>query len=331
MDAIIIGGGVAKGAFAAGALSVLGKAGLRVRRIVGTSSGAICAAYLARAVRSGTEATAGDELARLWLEDATLAQGFSVSPRGILRLEGISTARKLIGLLREHIAPATAQHGVDLRLIATNLAGQRGPLSPGREGTTFERVLHFHGTTFDDAKGLEGVFGAVAASASFPGAFVPYPLLVDGRKVPCIDGGVTDNTPVKQAIDGAPEVDRIFVIVPYPALLEPPPPPLTGLSLLAQVVEVLVQERLYRDLREAYAVNATLAKLEAEVPDPTVRAAVLRAFGWSGRRRLEIVEIRPFTPLEGGAFDGFLSRRFREDYIASGRTVARAWLAARAE
>jgi hypothetical protein len=145
--------------------------------------------------------------------------------------------------------------------------------------------------------------------------------------VPCFDGGLANNTPVKYAIEGA-DIDRIFVIVPYPILLEPAPE-LRGLALATHLVEVLLQERLYRDLREAYAVNATLARLEAEVPDPSVRAAVLRALGWSNRRRLEIVELRPYpAPLEGGAFDGFFSRRLREDYVASGRDVARAWLAA---
>jgi hypothetical protein len=63
---------------------------------------------------------------------------------------------------------------------------------------------------------------------------------------------------------------------------------------LQRLVEILTAERLYRDLREAYAVNATLARLEAAVRDPVARAAVLRAFGWGDRRKLEIVEIRPY-------------------------------------
>lgn len=118
------------------------------------------------------------------------------------------------------------------------------------------------------------------------------------------------------------------MIVPYPALLEPAPT-LRGVALVVHLLEILVQERLYRDLREAYAVNATLAELEAEFPDPGVRAAVLRALGWSARRRLEVVEIRPSAPLAGGPFDGFLSRRLREEYITTGRAVAQAWVAAR--
>jgi predicted acylesterase/phospholipase RssA len=325
MDAIIFGGGVARGAFGAGAISVL--AGLRVRRIVGTSSGALNAAYYASAVRSGTEDAGGDELARIWIEEATVSQGFNVSLRGILDFEGISTSAKLLAVLRRHIQPSTERRPVDVRLVTTNSAGERGTLEPGRPGTTFEHVLRFDGTTFDSEAGLESLFQGVAASSAFPGAFLPFPLQIDGRAVPCFDGGLTDNTAVKHAIDGADDVDRVFVIVPYPALLEPAPER-HGLALAAHLVEILVEERLYRDLREAYAVNATLARLEAEIPDPSARAAVLRAFGWSDRRKLQVVEMRPAAPLEGGPFDGLLSRRLREDYVASGRDAAHAWLAA---
>ena len=222
-----------------------------------------------------------------------------MSLRGIVDLEGISTSAKLLALLRRHVQPSIGRHPVDVRLVTTNSAGERGPLEPGRQGTTFERVLRFDGAALDDEAGLETLFEGVAASAAFPGAFLPFPLQIAGRAVPCFDGGLTNNTAVKYAIEDAPEVDRVFVIVPYPALLEPAPE-LRGLALVAHLVEILVQERLYRDLREAYAVNATLARLEVEVPDPVARAAVLRAFGWSDRRRLEIVE----NPSAGSARGG---------------------------
>ncbi len=143
--------------------------------------------------------------------------------------------------------------------------------------------------------------------------------------MPCFDGGLTNNTAVKYAIEGAPDVDRIFVIVPYPVLLEPSPE-LRVLSLVAHLVDVLVQERRYRDLREAYAVNAVLERLELEVHSPTARAEVLRIFGWGHRRKNKTVEIRPHRPLDGGPFDGFLSKTLRGEYVAKGRESAQAWL-----
>lgn len=197
MDAIIFGGGVAKEAFSAGALSVLAHAGLRVRRIVGTSSGALNAAYYVQAVRSGTDDVAGDELVRIWLEEGTLAEAFNVSAKGLLTLEGISTSDKILAMLRRHVRPSTGRHPVNLRLVTTNSAGERGPLEPNRQGTTFEHVLRYDGTALDDEAGLESLFDGVAASAAFPLVFVPFPLRVGGRIAPCFDGGLTNNTPVK--------------------------------------------------------------------------------------------------------------------------------------
>ena len=223
MDAIIFGGGVAKGAFSAGAISVLASAGLRVRRVVGTSSGALNAAFYARAIRSGTEDAAGEELARIWLEEATLAKGFNVSAKGLLDLEGISTSDKILALLRRHVRPSTGREPVDVRLVTTNSAGESGPLEPGRRGTTFEHVLRYGGSALDDKEGLEALFEGVAASAAFPLAFLPFPLHVGGRSVPCLDGGLTNNTPIKYAIENTPDIDRVFVIVPYPALLDSAP------------------------------------------------------------------------------------------------------------
>ena len=90
---------------------------------------------------------------------------------------------------------------------------------------------------------------------------------------------------------------------------------------------MLVEERLYRDLRNAYESNAALARLAKAVPDEGLRAQVLDALGWSGRKPVAIVEIRPGTDLPGGTFDAFFSRDLREQYVASGKAAARTWLA----
>ena len=69
-DALVLAGGVAKGAFSAGALSVLSdpetkaRLGLDVSRIVGASSGALNGVFYAAAIRSGNEAFAGQRLAQ---------------------------------------------------------------------------------------------------------------------------------------------------------------------------------------------------------------------------------------------------------------------------
>lgn len=324
MDAVVLAGGVTKGAFEAGALAVLVRAGLRVRRIVGTSAGALNAAFLARAVRAGDEVDAGEKLARLWIEDGTLSGAFDLSFGALLRGEGVSDSAKIRALLREHVRPSEERHRVDLRLVTTSLLGAPRPISRERCATTFEHVIHFDGSVFNDDSTLSTLYEGVAASAAIPGAFAPVHLCVDGHSVPCVDGGAVNETPIKHALEGAPEVDRIFVIVPYPALYDAPTSRPSGVALAVHLVEILIQERLYRDLRAAHATNDALARLEHEGPE--TRRRVLAALRWEDRRRVEIVEIRPSSPLEGGAFDGLLSRELRARYVAAGREAALGWL-----
>ena len=333
-DALILAGGVAKGAFIAGAVLALAQTvPLRVRRIVATSSGALSAVLLAAAIRDGRGlGVAGAELAAIWREKATVAGAFDVSPGGIASRTGFSTSAKLLALLRQYVRPARRRYPIELRLVMTNAAGDAGGEGEGeageREATTFEHVESFSGPSFDDEEGLEEVFRAVCASSAFPVAFQPVDMDVGGRRVPCFDGGLVDNAPVKLAVDD-PSVTRVFVIAPYPAVYEGPPR-LHGGPLLVHLAEILVQERLYRDVREAHATNRALRELEELVPDARGRRAVLEAIGWKGRRPVEIVEIRPERALPGGAFDGFCRPSLREAYIDAGDEAARAWAEERA-
>jgi predicted acylesterase/phospholipase RssA len=329
-DALVLAGGVAKGAFAAGAVLALAQhIPLRIRRIVATSSGALSAVFLASAIRDGRDlAVAGAELAAIWRERATVAGAFAWSPMGIAQRVGLSTNAKIVDLLRQYVRPARGRRPIDLRLVMTNAAGSSA-LGDETEATTFEHVARFSGVAFDDARRLEDVFRAASAASAFPLAFEPVEMTIRGKRVPCFDGGLVDDAPIKHALED-PFVKRIFVIAPFPAKYEPPPSQLQGAALVVHLAEVLVQERLYRDLREAHATNAALARLDELIAYPRVRAAVLEAMGWRNRRQVEIVEIRPQTALPGGAFDGFCRPALREAYIEAGDQSARAWMAERA-
>jgi hypothetical protein len=74
-------------------------------------------------------------------------------------------------------------------------------------------------------------------------------------------------------------------------------------------------------------VNRSLAELEANLTSPALLSLVLGAIGWSGRRQVEIVEVRPAAPLAGNAFAGFFSRAQREEYVRAGELAARVALA----
>ncbi len=131
--------------------------------------------------------------------------------------------------------------------------------------------------------------------------------------------------PLKHAIGDFRDVSRVFVITPSPRVQDEAPR-LRGVSLVTHLADVLIQERLFRDLREADYVNTALARLHAAFPHADDRARALDALGWTGRKLIEVIEIRPPAPLEGGAFDGLFSRRLRSSYVDAGERAARTWL-----
>ncbi len=325
-DALVLAGGVAKGAFGAGACAVLFNElpCLVVTRVVATSAGALNAAFMTPAICAGSAGEAAYDLETLWLDHARFGDVFRPSLAGLTKLDGFSSSVKVRELLARFVRPEAPHHPVELRVVVTGVAG-RTVVEDGRAASTFERVLRFDGDSFDDAKALEPMLDAVTASAAFPGAFRPVGLHVDGELVSCLDGGLVDNAPIKHAID-ANDVDRIFIVTPSPALAYPEPADGHGVGLLAHLVEILVSERLYRDVREARSVNRALVALEARFGDGAALEDALTALGWTGRRRLELVEIRPDLPLEGGAFDGFFDRALRQRYIRAGELAARAAL-----
>ncbi|HEY1697969.1 MAG TPA: patatin-like phospholipase family protein [Polyangiaceae bacterium] len=326
-DALVLAGAVAKGGFTAGALSVLSMPGVRARlgldvqRVVGASSGALNALYYAAAIRGGLEVFAGARLVRIWIEEGTACRVFDISLRNMLTGRGISSHRGLLGLLRKHLRPRAGHRSVDLRLVLTNLDGDLTEVG-GALATSHEHVARFTGTDLDSAEGLERASRIAAASAALPGLFAPAALRIGCRAAEAVDGGVTDNAPVGQALAGAFDVTRVFVIAAVPRVL-PKPGRLRGLSLASHLLDVMVQERLVRELRAIEQGNARLRAIDEAIPDDGQRAVVLDALGWRGLRPVQIVEIRPDAPLPGNALSGFFSRALRERYVEAGAEAAR--------
>jgi predicted acylesterase/phospholipase RssA len=327
-DALVLAGAAVQGAFTAGALSVLSepetqaRLGLNIGRIVGASSGALNGTYFAAAVRRGDEAAAGPRLARLWVDEANLGNVLDPSLHDVIATLGLSTDSKVLSLLRRHVQPAApGGRPIELRLIITNVEGQPIPVD-GRAATTFEHVVHLTGPDFDTAEALERVFLAAAASAALPGLFAPVTLPLGDRTVRGFDGGLVDDTPLGHALRGAPEVDRVFVVAPFPRV-RAVSPSLHGLALALHVLDIVIDERLVRDLRHVARVNDVMARLEPLLPDPAQRASVLQALGWADRRPVRVVEIRPDGELPGDSLSGFTSRPLRQQYVQAGIEAAR--------
>jgi predicted acylesterase/phospholipase RssA len=336
--AIVVGGAVAKGAFAAGALAhltlKLRADGTPIRAVVGTSSGALNATVIAAGVAAGRPVSAAKELVRLWRDRGSASRILDVDPWSAARFGGVCGSRRVVELLDEACArlrggasPAGVTQ-VALRLVVAPLAGTAvGTGATAR--TSFEAVERFERRDFGDRARRRRMFEAAVASAAFPYAFKPVAV---GELGPCVDGGIVNNTPIKQAIEPHADIGTVYVIVADPADSSLPPEraaELRGVGLLTRLVEMLVNERLVRDLAEARAVNAWLATLDGLVErrelTASARAEVVE--GLYGRdaktfRRLELVEIRPDRPLEGGSFSGFFSADLRRAYLREGWDAA---------
>jgi NTE family protein len=322
--AVILAGGVAKGAFEAGALSVLAERGVEVMRVVGASSGALNGIMYAGAIRSGRQVDATRRLMQLWLDDADWMHVFHFSPHDVLQRRALSDSTRIYKLMRDELPSIlTARvNDVQLQIVVGAANGKRGNI--GREpATTFEAVLAFSAADFDDAERREAMYNAAAASTAFPVLFGPIDLPTLG---PCYDGGVVNDTPVRAA--AAEGAERIFVIAPYPTLLENTKLP-RGIDLVMHLVEIIVHERLYRDLYEAARLNDVVARIMALVDTRELSAMqahkILTILDAS---LVELVPIRPEASVAGNSFSGFIDRQLRVDYVEAGRAAAERALAA---
>jgi len=320
--ALVLAGGVAKGAFEAGALEVAHQKGWRFSRVVAASSGAINGAYWAAAMRAGREDEAARALPALWLSRADV-RIFHLSLTGLIGERGLATGENIAALLEREVRSwlPGLRHRSGLRLVVTPLGGTEGDIG-GVPATTYQRVLAFDDQAFDARETRAAVFRAAAASAAFPGAFVPVDLPGSGS---CVDGGTVNNTPIKEAIEGG-RIKRVVVVTPHPLLTAMPQARFSGLALIGRLADILINERLYRDLREAQSVNRTLRSLEALRTNGTLTEAELRkvkrAIGRTTARQVEIIQVRPPKELPGNPFSGFFSRKLREQYVQAGRAAA---------
>lgn len=326
--AIVLAGAVAKGAFEAGVLGELVTADVEIVRIIGASSGALNGVALATGVAARRAKIAIDELVERWLDDATWHNVFHPSFSDlVVRRDGFSDQKKLLAMLRDGARPVTIANPapIDLRLVVAALAGVEGDIA-GQPATTHEKVLEFSTDDLVSAERLEAVFAAAVASASLPLVFAPVTLPGIGR---CVDGGAVNNTPIKWALDRGRDtsIDAVVVVSTTPEHAAPPPPEheLHFVELVSRLAEMLIDERLYRDLGDAASVNEELAALERLCPsvlDAQQLARVKEALHWQDARVVPVVAIRPPGELPGNAFAGFVDGALRQAYIEAGRAAA---------
>jgi NTE family protein len=238
---LVLAGAVARGAYEAGALSVLlpfleGR-NERPTVLVGTSAGAINAAFLASRADLSAE-TATKDLLELWggikrknIFDYSLLAlpaliwqelGLSQHPRGILDTEPLKkTLSTSIGdwnRIRRNIrdghldalavVTTASRTGRSVVFVEGGVVGKRGrrrlPDRDDKKGIEYEAPVDGIGVTH------------VLASAAMPILFPPVRIVMaDGTSDWFFDGGLRLNTPIKPAIQLG--VDRVAIVASDPA------------------------------------------------------------------------------------------------------------------
>ena len=219
--AFVFSGGASLGALQVGMVRALFERGIAADLLVGTSVGALNAAFIATRPQTTASAT---QLARAWYE-IERADAFPVSLRTVV---GGLAGR------RDHLVP---QHG--LRQIVQRHI-QLDDLG--------DAPIPLHVVAFDINTGCETVLSegracdAVVASCSIPGIFPPVTI---GDQL-LIDGGVVNNTPICHAVELGAE--RIYVL----ATQGPAPPqgiaPRRALDAAIYGISLLVASRLQAEI-----------------------------------------------------------------------------------
>lgn len=217
--AFVLTGGGNLGAVQAGQLQALLEAGIRPDLLVGTSVGALNAAFLAGACDVDGCRALSDLWSRLGRADVFPARPF-VGLSGFMgRRAFMIPDTGLRALLRSSLRFELIQDAqVPLHVVACELR-------------TGQEVLLSTGNAID----------AVCASSAIPGLFPPVAI---GDRV-FVDGGIANNAPISHAIDlGA---DTIWVLpCGYACALQRVPTGAIGVAL--QAVSVLVGRRLAVDV-----------------------------------------------------------------------------------
>lgn len=217
--AFVLTGGANLGAIQVGMLVALEEAGVHPDLYVGTSVGAVNAAFMAgRPGRGGASDLAGvwSRLHRREIFPTSTRRGLA-AVRG--HEVGLVAPDGLARLLRTHLPYRDLEHApVPVTVVAVDVCTSADvPLS---RGPAVEAVL---------------------ASAAIPGVFPPVRI---GDRV-LMDGGVVDNAPISHAV--ALGAEQVWVLpAGYACALAEPPR--SALAMALQALNVLVQRRLAVDL-----------------------------------------------------------------------------------
>lgn len=214
--AFVLAGGGSLGAAQVGMLAALDERGVRPDLLVGTSVGALNAAYLGA---HGFDTTTVAQLADIWRR-VRRSDVFPIDPvRQLLALAGrrpsLCSRRPLQRLIKEHLPIDALEDAViPLHLVATDvMSGDEVLLSTGEAAS------------------------AVLASAAIPAVFAP----VKREDRILMDGGVADNAAIFQAI--ALGAERV-VVLPAAFTCTLGAAPVSPLAAAIHALSLILEQRL---------------------------------------------------------------------------------------
>lgn len=223
--AFVLSGGGSLGAVQVGMLQALAARGIEPDLLVGTSAGAMNAAWLA------VHGTATDSLAGLEGVWTRLRRGdvfpleIRTALRGLLgQAPAVTSSERLRALVAGHAGGARLEDAlVPTHLVTADLiTGQNVTLSSGP------------------------LVDAVLASAAIPGVFPPVVLADDqlGDRY-LVDGGVAHRTGLAEAVDlGA----TLIYVLPAGSACALPAPPSSALGTALHALTLLIEQRQARDV-----------------------------------------------------------------------------------
>ena len=220
--AFVLSGGGSLGAVQVGMLQALAAHGVEPDLLVGTSAGAMNAAWVAA---HGTSADSLDGLAEVWTR---------LRRRDVFPLELRAALRGLLGR-----SPAVTSADHLRRLVTAHADVDR--LEEARIPVYLVTADLFSGKSVTLSSGP--VVTAVLASAAIPGIFPP--VAWDGRHL--IDGGVAQRTGLADAVDlGA----TLIYVLPAGTACALPAPPASAIGSALHALTLLIEQRLAREVAE---------------------------------------------------------------------------------
>jgi NTE family protein len=258
--AFVFAGGGSLGAVQVGMLRVLLAAGVQPDFVIGTSVGAINAAYFAGAPTA--EGVAG--LAGIWsgLRRSDVFPFTFASAVGLLRHpDYLIDPSRLRRLIKSNLAYARLEDAaIPVHVTATNVAGMEVLLS---KGPAIEAIL---------------------ASTAIPGIFPP--VHIDGQAL--MDGAIANNTPILAAANlGASRI----VVLPTGYACALTEPPKGAIAKALHAITLLIAGQLVRDFERLadeveVCIVSTLCPLDVSPYDFSTAPYLIRRTAASTRRWL---------------------------------------------